>query len=141
MISVSNLSVQFTGNFLFENVSFLINDRDRIGLVGRNGAGKTTLMRILYGEMEPESGTVASPSGNTVGYLPQEMAAGSPLNVLQEAMTAFEEAQRLHNLLEDYTAELAERTDFVSESYEKLMHRFTDANDRFHLIGGQMHAS
>ncbi len=137
MISVSNLSVQFTGNFLFENVSFLINDRDRIGLVGRNGAGKTTLMRILYGEMEPESGTVASPSGNTVVYLPQEMAAGSPLNVLQEAMTAFEEAQRLHNLLEDYTAELAERTDFVSESYEKLMHRFTDANDRFHLIGGQ----
>ncbi len=137
MISVSNLSVQFTGNYLFENVSFLINDRDRIGLVGRNGAGKTTLMRILCGEMEPESGDVASPSGNTVGYLPQEMATGSKLNVLEEAMTAFEEARNLHELLERYAKELADRTDFQTDSYEKLIHRFNEANDRFHLIGGQ----
>ena len=88
MISVSNLSVHFTGDYLFSNVSFLIGERDRIGLVGRNGAGKTTLMRIIAGIQEPEGGTVASPSESTVGYLPQEMATGSSLNVLQEAMTA-----------------------------------------------------
>jgi ATP-binding cassette subfamily F protein 3 len=137
MISVSNLSVHFTGDYIFENVSFLVNDRDRIGLVGRNGAGKTTLLRILSGEMEPETGVVASPSGSTVGYLPQEMATGSELNVLDEAMTAFAEAKRLHELIDKYTLELAERTDYESEAYEKLIHRFNEANDRFHLVGGQ----
>jgi ATP-binding cassette, subfamily F, member 3 len=137
MISVSNLSVHFTGDYIFENVSFLINDRDRIGLVGRNGAGKTTLLRILCGEMEPETGVVASPSGNTVGYLPQEMSTGSDLNVLDEAMTAFAEAQKLHDLIDKHAAELAERTDYESNSYEKLIHRFNEVNDRYHLIGGQ----
>ncbi|NVO21064.1 MAG: ABC-F family ATP-binding cassette domain-containing protein [Bacteroidetes bacterium] len=137
MISVSNLSVHFTGEYIFENVSFLINDRDRIGLVGRNGAGKTTLLRILCGEMEPETGVVASPSGSTIGYLPQEMSVGSELNVLEEAMTAFAEAHSLHDLIDKYTRELAERTDYESEAYEKLIHRFNDANDRYHLIGGQ----
>ncbi|HEX7412322.1 MAG TPA: ATP-binding cassette domain-containing protein, partial [Bacteroidales bacterium] len=77
MISINNLSVHFTGTYIFENVSFLINDRDRVGLVGKNGAGKTTLLRIIAGLMEPESGTVTSPSGSTIGYLPQEMSTGS----------------------------------------------------------------
>ena len=138
MVSINNLSVHFTGNYLFENVSFLINDRDRIGLVGRNGTGKTTLLRILCGEMEPETGTIASPSGSTVGYLPQEMATGSKLSVLAETMTAYDEALKLQKQLADYTLELGERTDYHSEAYEKLLHRFNDANDRFHLIGGHM---
>ncbi|MBK7174598.1 MAG: ABC-F family ATP-binding cassette domain-containing protein [Bacteroidales bacterium] len=138
MISINNLSVHFTGDYLFENVSFLINDRDRIGLVGRNGTGKTTLLKVLCGEMEPETGTIASPSGNTVGYLPQEMASGSKLSVIEETMTAFEEALKLQDQITNYTAELAERTDYHSESYEKLLHRFNDVNDRFHLIGGHM---
>lgn len=137
MISVSNLSVHFTGDYLFSNVSFLINERDRIGLVGRNGAGKTTLMRILAGLMEPESGIVASPSGSTVGYLPQEMATGSKLNVLQEAMTAFVEARHQHDLMEKYSAELAERVDYESEAYSKVIQRLHEATDRFHLLGGQ----
>jgi len=137
MISVSNLSVHFTGDYLFSNVSFLIGDRDRIGLVGRNGAGKTTLMRIIAGMQEPESGTVASPSDSTVGYLPQEMATGSRLNVLQEAMTAFEEARHQHHLMDKFSAELAERTDYESESYSKLIQRLNEATDRFHLLGGQ----
>jgi len=137
MISVSNLSVHFTGDYLFSNVSFLIGDRDRIGLVGRNGAGKTTLMRIIAGIQEPEGGTVASPSGSTVGYLPQEMATGSRLNVLQEAMTAFAEARHQHHLIDKYSAELAERTDYETESYSKLILRLNEASDRFHLLGGQ----
>ena len=137
MISVSNLSVHFTGDYLFSNVSFLIGDRDRIGLVGRNGAGKTTLMRIIAGIQEPESGNVASPSDSSVGYLPQEMATGSKLNVLQEAMTAFEEARHQHHLMDKFSAELAERTDYESESYSKLIQRLNEATDRFHLLGGQ----
>jgi len=137
MISVSNLSVHFTGDYLFSNVSFLIGDRDRIGLVGRNGAGKTTLMRIIAGMQEPEGGVVASPSGSTVGYLPQEMATGSKLNVLQEAMTAFEEARHQHDLMDKFSAELAERTDYESEAYSKLIQRLNEATDRFHLLGGQ----
>lgn len=134
---MSNLSVHFTGDYLFSNVSFLIGDRDRIGLVGRNGAGKTTLMRIIAGMQEPEGGVVASPSGSTVGYLPQEMATGSNLNVLQEAMTAFEEARHQHFLMDKYSAELAERSDYESEAYTKLIQRLTEATDRFHLLGGQ----
>lgn len=137
MISVSNLSVHFTGDYLFSNVSFLVGDRDRIGLVGRNGAGKTTLMRIIAGLQEPESGVVASPSGSTVGYLPQEMATGSRLNVLQEAMTAFEEARLQHHMMDKFSAELAERTDYETESYLKLIDRLHEATDRFHLLGGQ----
>lgn len=136
MISVSNLSVHFTGDYLFSNVSFLIGDRDRIGLVGRNGAGKTTLMRIIAGLQEPESGTVASPSDSTVGYLPQEMATGSKLSVLQESMTAFEEARHQHHLMDKYSSELAERTDYESEAYLKLIQKLNEATDRFHLLGG-----
>lgn len=138
MISVSNLSVHFTGTYLFENVSFLINDRDRIGLVGRNGAGKTTLLRILNGDMEPETGTIASPSDSSAGYLPQEIETNSKLSVLEEAKLAFEEANRLHLVLDSMQVELAERTDYESEEYHKLILRFNEANDRFHLLGGHM---
>ncbi len=136
MVSINNISVHFTGNYLFENVSFLINDRDRIGLVGKNGAGKTTLLRILCGEMEPEQGEIAKPSGSTLGYLPQEMATGSKLCVLDEALSAFVEARELQNRIENYTVELSERTDYDSESYHKLIERFNEAHDQFLVIGG-----
>ena len=136
MISISNISVHFTGDYLFENVSFLVNDRDRIGLVGRNGAGKTTLMKIIAGEMEPESGNIASPSGSTVGYLAQELSTNSHRSVLEEALKAFEEVGRLEQEIERMGIEIAERTDFESDSYIKLLHHFHDANDRFHMLGG-----
>ena len=136
MISVSNLSVHFTGDYLFDNVSFLIGDRDRIGLVGKNGAGKTTLMRIIAGEMASETGVVASPSGSTIGYLPQQVDTSSRRNVLDEAMTAFTEAQSLHETIEKLTNKLAERTDYESDSYNNLINRLHDATDRFHMIGG-----
>ncbi len=136
MISVSNLSVHFTGDYLFDNVSFLIGDRDRIGLVGKNGAGKTTLMRIIAGEMASETGVVASPSGSSIGYLPQQVDTSSRRNVLDEAMTAFTEAQSLHETIEKLTNKLAERTDYESDSYNNLINRLHDATDRFHMIGG-----
>lgn len=136
MISISNLSVHFTGDYLFEDVSFLIGDRDRIGLVGKNGAGKTTLMRIIVGEMTPESGVVASPSGSTIGYLPQQIVVSSDQNVLDEAMTAFAEAQSLHKSIEKLTRLMEQRTDYESDSYSNLINRLHDATDRFHLIGG-----
>lgn len=137
MYSVSNLSVHFTGTYVFDDVSFLINEKDRIGLVGRNGAGKTTLMRIIVGLMEPEKGSVVIPNGRTTGYLPQEIETGSKETVFDEAMKAFEEAQQLEAKIHAITEELEHRTDYESRSYHDLINRLNDANERFHLIGGQ----
>lgn len=136
MISINNLSVHFTGTYIFENVSFLVNDRDRVGLVGKNGAGKTTLLRIIAGIMEPESGTVTSPSGSTIGYLPQEMSTASTKNVMGETIEAFAEAIELKKQIDRITQELAERTDFESDSYYNLISKLNESNDRFHIIGG-----
>lgn len=136
MFSVSNLSVHFTGTYVFDDVSFLINERDRIGLVGRNGAGKTTLMRIIVREMEPEKGSVVIPNGKTTGYLPQELETKSNVPVFEEAMTAFEEAGKLETRIQHITEQLSARTDFESKSYNDLINCLNDANDRFNLIGG-----
>lgn len=137
MYSVSNLSVHFTGTYVFDDVSFLINEKDRIGLVGRNGAGKTTLMRIIVGLMDPEKGVVVIPNGRTTGYLPQELETGSNTNVFAEAMKAFEEAMALEDKINKLTDELSHRTDYESQGYATLINRLNDATDRFHLIGGQ----
>lgn len=136
MISINNLSVHFTGTYIFENVTFLVNDRDRIGLVGKNGAGKTTLLRIIAGIMEPETGTVTSPSGSTIGYLPQEMSTDSLKNVMDETLEAFAEAIELKKQIDRITVELTQRTDFESEGYYKLITKLNESNDRFHIIGG-----
>ena len=89
MISINSLSVSFTGNTLFDHVSFLIKDKDRIGLTGKNGAGKSTLLKILAGRQEPDSGSVVIPGGQEVGYLPQEMIPDSTRTIMDEALTAF----------------------------------------------------
>jgi len=136
MFSINNLSVQFNGDYLFEDVSFIINRRDRLGLVGKNGAGKTTMMRIITKQMEPESGQVVMPSSGTVGYLPQEMKLRSTKTVLDETFLAFAEANDLEKRIDKYTNELVERTDYESESYHKLAEKLADANERFALIGG-----
>ena len=109
MISVNNLSVQFTGTNLFDHVTFNIGDHDRIGLVGMNGAGKSTLLKILCGWQEPESGTMVIASGQTVGYLPQEMVPDAIGTVLEEAMTAFSALDDLEREQKRLTAEIAER--------------------------------
>ena len=136
MISVNNLSVQFTGANLFDHVTFNIGDRDRIGLVGMNGAGKSTLLKILCGWQEPESGTIVMASGQTVGYLPQEMVPDSIGTVLEEAMTAFSVIDDLEREQERLTLEIAERTDYESAEYTRLLERHNEVTEHLALLGG-----
>lgn len=136
MISINNLSVQFTGVNLFDNVTFNINDRDRIGLVGKNGAGKSTLLKILCGIQEPETGNIVIASGQTVGYLPQELVPESVGTVMEETLHAFEQIDVLENLQERLTAEVAERTDYESDEYARLLSRLHDVTEQITVLGG-----
>lgn len=136
MISINNLSVQFTGINLFDNVTFNINDRDRIGLVGKNGAGKSTLLKILCGIQEPETGNIVIASGQTVGYLPQELVPESVGTVMEETLHAFEQIDVLENLQEKLTAEVAERTDYESDEYARLLSRLHDVTEQITVLGG-----
>ena len=136
MISVNNLSVQFTGVDLFDNVTFNVGDRDRIGLVGKNGAGKSTLLKILCGKQEPETGTVVIANDQTVGYLPQEMVPSTVGTVMEETMTAFEKIDALEKLQQKLTEEIAERTDYESADYEKLLNRHNDVTEQISMLGG-----
>lgn len=136
MISVDNLTVSFSGSDLFSDVSFLINPRDRIGLVGKNGAGKTTLLRILCGEQQPTAGIVSRNGDCTVGYLPQQMKVADTTSLAEETAKAFEELNRLEAEIAYLTEEITVRTDYESDGYEKLLHRLNDATDRYHLLGG-----
>lgn len=137
MISVSNLSVQFGGTPLFDHVSFIINDKDRIGLVGKNGAGKSTLLKIIKGLQQSDEGEVIIPDGATVGYLPQEMEPHSRKTVLQETMSAFSEVLELEHRLKELEKQIAERSDYESDGYHDLIHHHSDALERYHLLGGQ----
>lgn len=136
MISVNNLSIHYSGEYLFDDISFLINKRDRIGLAGRNGAGKTTLLKIITGLTEPEQGAVIIPSGLTIGYLPQEKTINSRKSVLDETLSAFEETIKLESKIEMLTDEIATRKDYNTDSYYALITRLNEANDRYKLIGG-----
>ena len=136
MISINNLSVQFTGVNLFDNVTFNINDRDRIGLVGKNGAGKSTLLKILCGIQEPETGNIVIASGQTVGYLPQELVPESVGTVMEETLHAFEQIDVLENLQEKLTAEVADRTDYESDEYARLLSRLHDVTEQITVLGG-----
>ena len=136
MISVNNLSVQFTGVNLFDNVTFNIGDRDRIGLVGKNGAGKSTLLKILCHQQEPETGTIVMASGQTVGYLPQEMVPDSIGSVLQETMTAFDEIASLERRQQKLSEEVAERTDYESAEYERLLSQLNEVTEHISMLGG-----
>src|SRR5690554_3498867 len=123
MITVNNLSVQFTGVNLFDNVSFVVGDRDRIGLVGKNGAGKSTLLKILANLQEREIGTIIIPDDQSVGYLPQEMIPSSKVSVFDETMTAFVRVRQLEDNLKKITSEIERRTDYESSDYEKLLNK------------------
>lgn len=136
MISVNNLSVQFTGTNLFSNVTFNVGDHDRIGLVGMNGAGKSTLLKILCGWQEPESGTIVMASGQTVGYLPQEMVPDAIGTVIDEALTAFSQLDEMEREQERLTQEIAERTDYESEEYTRLLNRHSEVTEHLAMLGG-----
>ena len=137
MISLDNLTVSYGGWTLFDGISFLINPKDRIGLVGKNGAGKTTLLRMIVGEQQPTSGAVTLNSECTVGYLPQQMKVADTTTLAEETAKAFEEVLRLEAEIEDLTRRIAERTDYESPAYEQLLHRLNDANDQYHILGGE----
>lgn len=136
MVSVDNLKVEFGVTPLFEDVSYVINKRDRIALVGKNGAGKSTMLKILAGMQAPTSGTVSSPRDATIGYLPQVMILSDTRTVMEEAEMAFEHIFALQASLEKMNQELADRTDYDSESYHKLIDKFTHDNERFLMMGG-----
>ncbi len=136
MLSCNNLSVVFGGQTLFEEISFNVNPRDRIGLVGKNGAGKTTLMRVISGKMEPEKGSIAKPSDMTVGYLPQEMQIKSNKTIFDETLTAFAEILHIEAKIQKITHQLATREDHNSEAYSKLISQLNDHNEHFAMLDG-----
>ena len=136
MISLDNLSVSYGGWTLFDSISFMINPKDRIGLVGKNGAGKTTLLRIITGEQQPTEGAVSINSECTIGYLPQQMRVADTTTLVDETAKAFDEVIRIEREIEHLTEEIGARTDYESEEYATLIHRLNEANDRYHILGG-----
>lgn len=136
MISINNVTVSFGGTDLFSGISFMINKRDRIGLVGRNGAGKSTLLKVILGERQPDGGVIAIPSEVTIGYLPQQMKVNDTRSVLEETLTAFEHLKALERELEELTTLIASREDYESDEYAKLCSRLSDANEHYHMLGG-----
>lgn len=136
MISIEGLKVEFGVTPLFQDVSFVINKKDRIALVGKNGAGKSTMLKILAGLQRPTEGTVAVQRGITIGYLPQVMVLSDTRTVMAEAEMAFEHIFEMQDRLAKMNQELADRTDYDSESYHELIDRFTHENERFLMMGG-----
>ncbi len=135
MISVEQLTVEFAVKPLFHDVSFVVNDRDRIALVGKNGAGKSTLLKIIAGQQNPSAGHVAVSTDTTIGYLPQVMNLQDDTTVRQEARKAFAGKDRLKARLDRMEAQLAERTDYESDEYMALVERFTQEHERYMMLG------
>ena len=136
MISVDHLTVSFGGWDLFKDISFLINPKDRVGLVGKNGAGKSTMLKVLTGEQPPSAGTVSRNGDCTIGYLPQQMKVADTTSLYAETASAFTEVIALEREIDALNTQIAHRTDYESADYEHLLRQLTDATDRFHMMGG-----
>ena len=136
MISIENLGIEFSARPLFNNVSFVINDRDRIALVGKNGAGKSTMLKTLCGLQKPTSGTISIPNETTIGYLPQVMKLADDTTVIEETRKAFVHITELKERIDHLQQELADSTDYESEGYAKLIEQFTQEHDRYMMLGG-----
>lgn len=137
MISVEGLKVEFGVKPLFTDVGFVVNDTDRIALVGKNGAGKSTLLKILCGRQKPTSGVVSAPNDTTIGYLPQVMNLQDDTTVREEIRKAFSDTTRLKERLDDMQQQMAERTDYDSDDYIQLVERFTQEHERYMMLGGE----
>lgn len=135
MITVGNLSVLFGGKPLFEDISFMIQSRDRVGLTGKNGAGKSTLLKIIARQQEPTKGTVSVPNGYRIGYLPQEMKHNSGTTIFEEARTAFAEVLNLEEEIAALSNQLEIRTDYESDEYHQIIERLNEAGQRLSLLG------
>ncbi|RPH30441.1 MAG: ABC transporter ATP-binding protein [Bacteroidales bacterium] len=136
MISVNQVTVNFGGFQLFKDINFLITQRDRIGLVGKNGAGKSTLLKLVVGEMKPTSGSISVPNDVRIGYLPQQMVIADGRTVMAETLLAFKETIELKKEIDRLGKEIAERTDYESDSYINLINQLTDKTDHYHIVGG-----
>ena len=136
MVSIDNLRVEFSAKALFDGVSYVINPHDRIALVGKNGAGKSTMLKIIAGIQQPTGGTVSAPKDTTIGYLPQVMVLHDEHTVREEAEKAFAHLHELQARIDRLNNEMAERTDYESESYMQLVEDFTHLNERFLMMGG-----
>lgn len=136
MISVKNLTVEFSAKTLLNNINYVINRRDRIALVGKNGAGKSTMLKIIAGLQKPTGGSVEVPSGVTIGYLPQHMTTEDTCTVVEEARKAFGHLREMQQQLDSLNAELAERTDYESESYAELIERVANLTERLAMEDG-----
>ena len=137
MISIDGLTVEFGVKPLFKDVSFVINERDRIALVGKNGAGKSTMLKILCGIQKPTSGVVSVPNDTTIGYLPQVMKLSDDTTVKEETRKAFADKTKIEERLKKMEQEMAERTDYESEGYAELVERFTTEHERYMMMGGE----
>lgn len=136
MLSVNEISVHFGGRTLFEEISFLVNKQDRIGLAGRNGAGKSTMLKIIAGEQSPDSGEVTKPNNFTIGYLPQDMTHQPGKTVFEETASAFAEVKELEKKIAYVNDQIATRTDYESDAYMKLIHDLHEYNERINHLGG-----
>lgn len=130
MISIQNLSVEFSAKSLFDNINYVINKKDKIALVGKNGAGKSTMLKIIAGLQKPTSGSVSTPQDVTIGYLPQQMTINDTLTVVEEVRKAFSGLKELHNEFDRANNELSARTDYESESYQRLIERVSTLSER-----------
>ena len=136
MLSIDNLSVEFSAKALFQDVSFVINDRERVALMGKNGAGKSTMLKILAGLQQPTSGSVSVPKETTVAYLPQVMVLSDGQTVREEAEKAFAHLHQMQAQLEALNEEMLQRTDYESDDYMQLVERYTHLNDHLQMMGG-----
>ena len=137
MISVEGLKVEFGVKPLFTDVSFVVNDRDRIALVGKNGAGKSTMLKILCGLQKPTAGNIAIPNDSTIGYLPQVMKLQDDTTVKEETRKAFANNTKIKLHLEKMQQEMTDRTDYESDSYAELVDKFTQEHERYMMLGGE----
>ena len=137
MISINDLSLSFGGFTLLDNINFHISDGDRIGLVGKNGAGKSTILKLILGIESPSSGKILKPVDLKIGYLPQQMAHNKDKSVIDETMTAFADILALNDKLDAISQELAERTDYESDTYQKLIVEMNDITDRLSYLSGE----
>ena len=129
MVSINNLSVEFSAKSLFDNISYVINRKDKIALVGKNGAGKSTMLKIIAGLQQPTSGTVSAPQDVTIGYLPQQMEISDTLTVIEEVRKAFSHVDEMKARLDRLNNELATRTDYESDSYQELIEQMTSLSE------------
>ncbi len=136
MVSVDNITVAYGGWELFKGISFLVNPKERIGLVGKNGAGKSTLLKIICGEQQPTEGCISKNGECTIAYLPQQMKVNDTATVFEETSKAFQEVLALEKEIEHLNREIASREDYESEEYLALLHRLHEANDRYFLLDG-----